>query len=141
MMEGLSTAQVGMALRTALFGKEISKIKEGEDEYKIQLRYADAQRNNVTDLMSMRMTYMDMNTMQIKSIPLSTVAAVDYTSSTGAVKRKNVRRTIQLQSSVNDPTQVAPINQALAAQIETFKSLERIPSLSLIHISEPTRPY
>ena len=128
MMEGLSTGQVGMALRTALFGKEISKIKEGEDEYKIQLRYADAQRNNVTDLMSMRMTYMDMNTMQIKSIPLSTVAAVDYTSSTGAVKRKNVRRTIQLQSSVNDPTQVAPINQALAAQIETFKSLERIPS-------------
>jgi multidrug efflux pump subunit AcrB len=128
MMEGLSTGQVGMALRTALFGKEVSKIKVGEDEYKIQLRYADAQRNNVTDLMSMRMTFMDMNTMQIKSIPLSTVASVDYTNSAGAVKRKNVRRTIQLQSSVADPTQVAPINQALAAQIATFKSLERIPS-------------
>lgn len=127
-MEGLSTAQVGMALRTALFGKEVSKVKEGEDEYKIQLRYADAQRNNVTDLLSMRMTFMDMNTMQIKSIPLSTVAGVEYTSSAGAVKRKNVRRTIQLQSSVTDPTQVAPINEALAAQIETFKSLERIPS-------------
>ncbi len=127
-LEGLSTAQVGMALRTALFGKEVSKVKVGEDEYKIQLRYADAQRNNVTDLLSMRMTFMDMNTMQIKSIPLSTVAAVDYTSSAGAVKRKNVRRTIQLQSSVTDPTQVAPINQALAAQIETFKTLERIPS-------------
>jgi multidrug efflux pump subunit AcrB len=78
--------------------------------------------------MSMRMTFMDMNTMQIKSIPLSTVASVDYTNSAGAVKRKNVRRTIQLQSSVADPTQVAPINQALAAQIATFKSLERIPS-------------
>ena len=128
MMEGLSTGQVGMALRTALFGKEISKIKEGEDEYKIQLRYADAQRNNVADLMSMRMTFMDMNTQQVKSIPLSTVAVIDYTSSAGAVKRKNVRRTIQLQSSVNDPTQVGPINEALAAQIETFKSLERIPS-------------
>jgi multidrug efflux pump subunit AcrB len=128
MMEGLSTGQVGMALRTALFGKEVSKIKVGEDEYKIQLRYADAQRNNVTDLMSMRMTFMDMNTMQIKSIPLSTVASVDYTNSAGAVKRKNVRRTIQLQSSVADPTQVAPINQALAAQIANFKSLERIPS-------------
>jgi multidrug efflux pump len=128
MMEGLSTGQVGMALRTALFGKEVSKVKVGEDEYKIQLRYADAQRNNLTDLMSMRMTFMDMNTMQIKSIPLSSVASVDYTSSAGAVKRKNVRRTIQLQSSVTDPTQVAPINEALAAQIETFKSIERIPS-------------
>jgi len=128
MMEGLSTGQVGMALRTALFGKEVSKVKVGEDEYKIQLRYADAQRNNVADLLSMRMTFMDMNTMQIKSIPLSTVASVDYTSSAGAVKRKNVRRTIQLQSSVTDPTQVAPINEALAAQIETFKSIEKIPS-------------
>ena len=128
MMEGLSTGQVGMALRTALFGKEVSKVKVGEDEYKIQLRYADAQRNNVADLLAMRMTFMDMNTMQIKSIPLSTVASVDYTSSAGAVKRKNVRRTIQLQSSVTDPTQVAPINEALAAQIETFKSIEKIPS-------------
>ncbi len=135
MMEGLSTGQVGMALRTALFGKEVSKVKVGEDEYKIQLRYADAQRNNVTDLMAMRMTFMDMNTMQIKSIPLSTVATVDYTSSAGAVKRKNVKRTIQLQSSVTDPTQVGPINQALAAQIETFKSLERIPSDVIIRLS------
>ncbi len=135
MMEGLSTAQLGMSLRTALFGKEVSKVKVGEDEYKIQLRYADAQRNNVTDLLSMRMTFMDMNTMQIKSIPLSTVASVDYTSSAGAVKRKNVRRTIQLQSSVTDPTQVAPINQALAAQIETFKTLERIPSDVIIRQS------
>lgn len=135
MMEGLSTGQVGMALRTALFGKEVSKVKVGEDEYKIQLRYADAQRNNVSDLMAMRMTFMDMNTMQIKSIPLSTVASVDYTSSAGAVKRKNVRRTIQLQSSVTDPTQVGPINEALAAQIATFKSLERIPSDVIIRQS------
>jgi multidrug efflux pump subunit AcrB len=35
---GLSTAQIAMTVRTALFGKEISKFKEGEDEYPIQLR-------------------------------------------------------------------------------------------------------
>ena len=38
MIEGVSTAQIGMQMRTALFGREVSKIKEGEDEYKIQLR-------------------------------------------------------------------------------------------------------
>ena len=37
MMEGLSTGQIGMEIRTAVFGKEISKLKDGEDEYKIQL--------------------------------------------------------------------------------------------------------
>ncbi|MFN2437983.1 MAG: efflux RND transporter permease subunit, partial [Chitinophagaceae bacterium] len=41
MIEGISTGQVGMEIRTAVFGKEVSKLKEGEDEYKIQLRYND----------------------------------------------------------------------------------------------------
>src|SRR6187401_824974 len=45
MLEGLSTGQIGMEIRTAVFGKEISKLKDGEDEYKIQLRYTDLLRN------------------------------------------------------------------------------------------------
>jgi multidrug efflux pump subunit AcrB len=51
-MEGISTAQIGMALRTAQFGKEVSKVKDGEDEYKIQLRYAPQYRGNVEDLLN-----------------------------------------------------------------------------------------
>ncbi len=58
MFEGLSTGQVGMELRTAVFGKEVSKIKDGEDEYKIQLRYNDLQRKSITDLINMRITFM-----------------------------------------------------------------------------------
>jgi multidrug efflux pump subunit AcrB len=127
MMEGLSTGQIGMALRTALFGKEVSKIKDGEDEYKIQLRYSDIHRNDVTDLMNMRITFMDMNTMMVKSIPLSAVATIDYTNTAGGIKRKNVRRTIQLQSNVTDPTLVAGINKELAEKIENFRSKVNVP--------------
>jgi multidrug efflux pump len=122
MMEGVSTGQIGMEIRTAVFGKEVSKIKDGEDEYKIQLRYTDLQRNNITDLMNMRITFMDMNTMQVKSLPLSAVAKVDYTNTTGGVKRKNVKRTIQLQSNVLDPTMVGPINAELQKKIDDFKT-------------------
>ena len=32
---GVSTSQVGSTIRTALFGKEVSKFKDGEDEYPI----------------------------------------------------------------------------------------------------------
>ncbi|MEO7982682.1 MAG: efflux RND transporter permease subunit [Bacteroidota bacterium] len=127
MMEGISTAQVGMELRTAVFGKEVSKIKDGEDEYKIQLRYTDAMRNNIGDLMAMRITFMDMNTMQVKSIPLSAVATVDYTNTTGGVKRKNVKRTIQLQGNVLDPTMVAGITKELQTKIDDFKNKVKIP--------------
>ncbi len=128
MMEGLSTGQIGMEVRTAVFGKEVSKLKDGEDEYKIQLRTTDLVRNNLTDIMNMRITFMDMNTMRVKSIPLSAVARVDYTNTAGGIKRKNVRRTIQLQSNVLDPTMVGPVNEELASKIEDFKVRNRIPS-------------
>ncbi len=135
MFEGLSTAQVGMEIRTAIFGKEVSKIKDGEDEYKIQLRYNDLIKNNVTDLMNLRITFMDMNSMQVKSIPLSSIASVDYTSTTGGVKRKNVKRTIQLQSNVLDPTMVGPINKSLQLKIDEFKNKEKIPADVTIRLS------
>jgi multidrug efflux pump subunit AcrB len=127
LMEGLSTGQIGMEIRTAVFGKEVSKLKEGEDEYKIQLRYTDLMRNNITDLMNMRITFMDMNTMRIKSIPISAVATVDYTNTSGAIMRKNVKRTIQLQSNVLDPSMTAKVNKEIAEKINTFKTLVTIP--------------
>lgn len=128
MMEGVSTGQIGMEIRTALFGKEVSKLKDGEDEYKIQVRTIDLVRHNITDLMNMRITFMDMNTMRIKSIPISSVATIDYTTATGAIKRKNVKRTIQLQSNVLDPTMVGPINAELQLKLDDFKAKTKIPS-------------
>ncbi len=128
MMEGISTAQIGMQVRTAVFGTEVSKLKDGEEEYKIQLRLKDELKTNVSDIMNMRLTFMDMNTMGIKSIPLSAVAHVDNTTTTGGVKRKNVKRTIQLQSNVLDPTMVGPINAQLADKIADFKASTKIPA-------------
>jgi multidrug efflux pump subunit AcrB len=135
MMEGVSTGQIGMEIRTAVFGKEVSKIKDGEDEYKIQLRYKDLLRNNITDLLNMRITFMDMTTMQVKSLPVSAVAKVEYTNTTGGVKRKNVKRTIQIQGNVLDPTMVAGITQQLQIKIDDFKNQVRIPSDVTIKLS------
>ncbi len=128
MAEGLSTGQIGMEIRTAVFGKEVSKLKQGEDEYKIQLRSSDLERNNITDLMNMRITFMDMNTMMIKSVPIGAVASVDYTNTSGAIARKNVKRTIQLQSNVLDPSMTGKVNQELSVKIADFKAKNRIPA-------------
>ncbi|HMK25008.1 MAG TPA: efflux RND transporter permease subunit [Chitinophagaceae bacterium] len=135
MFEGISTGQIGMELRTAVFGKEVSKIKDGEDEYKIQLRYADLKRQNITDLLNMRITFMDMNTMQVKSIPLSAVSTIDYTNTTGAVKRKNVKRTIQIQGNVLNPTMVGKVNKELQLKIDDFKGRVKIPADVTIKLS------
>jgi multidrug efflux pump subunit AcrB len=128
MMEGLSTGQIGMEIRTAVFGKEVSKLKDGEDEYKIQLRYTDLMRNNISDLMNMRITFMDMTTMRVKSVPVSAVASVDYTNTSGAIARKNVKRTIQLQSNVLDPSMTGEVNKQLAIKIADFRAKNKIPA-------------
>ncbi|MGI8598090.1 MAG: efflux RND transporter permease subunit [Chitinophagaceae bacterium] len=127
MIEGISTAQVGMEIRTAIFGKEVSTLKQGEDEYKIQLRYNDLVHNNITDLMNMRITFRDFNTMAIKQIPLNAIASIDYTNTSGGIKRKNLKRTIQLQSNVLDETQTDKINAALALKINDFRTQYKIP--------------
>jgi multidrug efflux pump len=135
MTEGLSTGQIGMEIRTAVFGKEVSKLKDGEDDYKIQLRYSDLLRNNITDVMNMRITFFDMNTQGVKSIPISSVAQIDYTNTTGGIKRKNVKRTIQLQSNVPDPTMVGKINADLQVVIDDFKAKAKIPPDVTIKLS------
>ncbi|MCZ2222582.1 MAG: efflux RND transporter permease subunit [Chitinophagales bacterium] len=124
--EGLSTAQIGMEIRNAVFGKEASKLKDGEDDYKIQIRYADLQRNNITDILNMRITFRDFNTMAIKQVPLNAVAHVDYTNTSGAVKRKNTKPTIQIQASVAEASMVKPINAQLSKKIEEFKSKTKL---------------
>ena len=128
MHEGLSTAQVGMEIRNAVFGKEASKLKDGEEEYKIQIRYADLQRNNITDLMNMRITFRDFSNNSIKQVPLNAVATVDYTNTSGAVKRKNVKRTIQIQSNVIEASLAGPANKEITKLIEVFKSKTKIPA-------------
>ena len=97
---GISTGQIGLEVRTAVFGKEVSKYKEDEDEYSIQLRYSDLQRKNINNLMDLRITYRDMNSGKLRSIPLSTVAKVEYANTYGGINRKNMKRVITLSSTV-----------------------------------------
>lgn len=126
-IEGISSAQVGSAIRTALFGREVSKLKSGEDEYKIQLRFNELKRNNLQSLLNMRITFRDFNTGRIKQVPISAVTTFDFTNTTGGIKRKNLKRTIQLQSTVTDLTAVARINQDLASKIAAFQAQTTLP--------------
>lgn len=124
MMEGVSSAQIGMQLRTALFGREVSKIKDGEDEYKIQLRNTAVQRKNLVDLLNMNITFQDMASGgQLKHVPLTSLVKVDYTSTLGSVKRKNQKRMITLTSNVLLSQGYTPtaVNEELKGHIEDFK--------------------
>ena len=98
--EGLSLGQIGMEMRTAIYGKEISKYKEEEDEYPIQLRFSEEERTNINQIINSRITYRDMNSGQLRQIPISSVASIQYKDTYGGIKRKNLKRVITLSSEV-----------------------------------------
>jgi multidrug efflux pump len=120
MMEGLSFAQVGQEIRTALFGREVSKIKEGKEEYKIQLRNEGEQRTSLAGLLNMSITFRDFATGNIKNVPIISLVKVDYTNTLGSVKRKNYKRTIILTSNA-DQNLASQINKDLLPYLTSFK--------------------
>lgn len=99
---GMSKAQIGLQLRTALFGKEISKFRDIDDDAPIQLRLDAEYRNNVESLLNMDISYLDMSTGMFKQVPLSAVASVKYEEAFSSINRKNQRRVVTLSSNVED---------------------------------------
>lgn len=113
----LSTGMIASAIRTSIFGKEVSKYKVGEDEYPIQLRLDSTYRNNVSSILNQRITFRDPASGLLTQVPISTVADIQYSSTYSAIKRKDLERVITVYSNVlggyNANEVVAEIQKAL----------------------------
>jgi multidrug efflux pump subunit AcrB len=121
--EGISTGQIGMELRNAVYGKEISRYKDDKEDYPIMLRYKKSQRNNIEELQNLKITYRDMNMGgAIRQVPLSAFAKVDYTSTYGGIKRKNQKRVITLSSNVLSRFNANTVNASLLSATKNFKT-------------------
>lgn len=118
MRYGLSTYQVANTLRTALFGREVSDFKVGEEEYPINMRLKEEYRYNSASLLNIGVGYMENG--QLIQIPLSAIADVEYRSTYGAVKRKDLKRVITLSSNVIEGYNATRINQQLATVLDNY---------------------
>jgi multidrug efflux pump subunit AcrB len=117
--EGISTGQIGMALRTAIYGVEVSKFRDENDDYPIQLRIRRSQRNDLNTLMNLPITYRDMaSNGVVREIPLSAIATAEYSNSFAGIRRIDQKRVISLSSNVltdyNANEVVASIQAAIA---------------------------
>jgi multidrug efflux pump subunit AcrB len=120
--EGISTKTIASEIRTAVFGLEVSKFRDANDEYPIQLRYEYDQRNNIEALRNLKITFRDMNMGGIlRSVPLSSFANVEYSNTYGGIKRKMQKRVITLSSNVsagfNENEVVAKVEKAMARYV------------------------
>lgn len=117
---GLSTGQVGDAIRTSLFGKEISDYKDGENEYKIVMRLDDKYRYNISDLLNQRITFRSASSGKIVQVPVSAIADVNLSSTYGSITRKDRKRMITIYSNVLEGYNANEINVELKKIMETY---------------------
>jgi len=97
---GISVAQIGMQLRTAVYGKEADTYKADDEDYPINIRLDEKYRYDRAGLLDQRVVYRDQQSGKLVSIPISAVADMEPVSSFSAIKRQNLKRAITLSSNV-----------------------------------------
>lgn len=119
--ESISTMAVAGALRTAIFGKEVSRFRDANDDYPIYLRYSSDQRRDVDAIRNMPVIYRDMGMGgMIRTVPVSAFADIRYSTTYGGIKRKDQKRIIALSSNVLGGYEENAVVAAVKAEIANF---------------------
>ena len=116
----VSTGQIGDALRTSLFGKEVSTFKDGEDDYPINIRLMDKYRYNKDLLVNQKITFRNQSSGEIVQVPVSAVATTETSSTFSAVKRKDLNRVITIFSNVLENYNATQVNDQIRKSLENF---------------------
>ncbi len=116
----ISTFNIADAIRTSVFGKEVSKFKVGEDEYPINLRLAEKYRYDKEDILNQRITFRNPANGRIAQVPISTVADIKFTSSYDLINRTDQERNIGITSNVLDGYNGNEIVEDLKILLEDF---------------------
>ena len=103
-----------------IYGWEVSKFRDDNDDYPIQLRVKEEHRNDINTLMNLPIVYRDMNMGgAVRQVPLSAVAKIEYSNSYAGIRRIDQKRVITISSNVlsgfNANEIVPQINESIAS--------------------------
>ncbi|MFN4945348.1 MAG: efflux RND transporter permease subunit, partial [Chryseotalea sp.] len=125
--EGISTGQIGSILRTAIYGTEVSKFRDENDDYDVTVRIAKDQRNDINTLMNLPITYRDMNMGGVvRQVPLSSIAKIEYSNSYAGIRRIDQKRVITLSSNVLSDFNANEVVAAIQKELTTFSKPDEV---------------
>jgi len=120
-IEGISTGMIAGDLRTAMFGTEISRFKDVNDDYPITLRLNENQRNNIDIINNLNMTYRDMAMGgAVRQVPIGSFVDLKYGNTYGGIKRKDEKRIITLSSNVLSDYNPNEVVAAVQSEVDQF---------------------
>lgn len=116
---GLSTQMVAGTIRTAVFGSNVDKYKEKEDEYEIMVRLDKKYRNSTSQLLNLKMRIEQDGTSYY--LPISSVADYSYSSTYEQINRIDNSRVITVFSNVNAGYNANVINSRIKEILGDYK--------------------
>ena len=96
---GIPAALVGQTLRRAIYGEEASTYKVADKDYEINVRLDKESRYNEDRLLNQPITFQN-NKGQVIQVPISAISSIEQTSSFSAIKRRDLKRVINIHSNV-----------------------------------------
>ncbi|WP_417354477.1 efflux RND transporter permease subunit [Flavobacterium sp.] len=97
---GITSSQVGQTLRRSIYGEKISTYKEGKDDYEINVRLEEDQRNDNAVLYNQPVTFRNQANGQLVQVPISAITDAKNSVTFNTIKRKNLKRVITVYSNV-----------------------------------------
>ena len=116
----LSTYSIASALRTSVFGSEVSKYKQGEDEYPIMVRLSDEYKDDINKLMNQKITFRNPANGKLVQVPISSVATYEYSSTYNNIRRKDGERVVTIFSNLLDGYNANEIVAELQSNLEEY---------------------
>lgn len=121
-----STYQVGMAIRKALLGQDVSTYTKNDESYDIVVKFNKQNRESLDALLDQRLIFRN-NKGVLLNIPVrSVIANADEVSSYTAVIRKDQIPLVTITSNVTEGTNANEIIEILKGKLETFEKAGRI---------------
>jgi multidrug efflux pump subunit AcrB len=124
MRQGISTVSAALAVRTAIYGKDIAKFRETDKESDIIIKLKDEYKTKPEDIMNLIIAFRDMNSGQFKQIPISTIASVSQSNTYSGINRKNQKRIVTLSSNLLTGYNANEVNAEIQELFSDYKMSE-----------------
>ena len=121
-----STMQVGMAIRKALLGQDVTTFTKGDESYDIVVKFNKSNRESLDALLDQRLIFRN-NKGVLLNIPVrSVIESAEETASYTAVVRKDQIPLVQITSNVNEGSNPTEVVDSLRAKMKIYEEDGRI---------------
>ena len=123
---GITSGQVGQTLRRGIFGEKISTYKDGKDDFEINVRFPESQRNDNNLIYNQPITFRDQASGKLVQVPIAAITTSENSTTFNTIKRKNLKRVITVYSNVITGYNGNDLVTKIKSELEDYKTSKDI---------------